>query len=96
MRALFRTGDGQTTARRNAQSLFNDITEGERKGIDKGGGKIKKRRDMSYDYQVHLFKDDGESEFRRLSNNESGERMFNHYLCEWLQSELGCVWAPQP
>lgn len=66
VRALFRTGDGQTTARRNGQSLFNDITEGERKEIDKRGGKVKKRRDMSCDYQVHLFKDHGESEFKRL------------------------------
>lgn len=52
---------------RNGQSPFNDITEGERKGIDKGEGKIKKkRRDMSCDYQLNLFKDHGESGFKRL------------------------------
>lgn len=22
--------------------------------------------------------------------------MSNHYLCEWRQPELGCVWGPQP
>lgn len=67
VRALFRTGDGQATGWRNGQSLFNDITEGERKGIDKGGGKTKKKgRDMSCDFQAIFFKDHGESEAKRL------------------------------
>lgn len=30
VRGLFWTGDGQTTGRRNGQSLFNDITEKEK------------------------------------------------------------------
>lgn len=60
VRGLFRTGDGQTAGWRNGQSLFNDITKGERKVIAKGEGKIKKRKDVSCDYQLNLLKDHGE------------------------------------
>lgn len=53
---LFRTGDGQTTGRRDGQSLFKDITEGEKKDIGKGEGKIKKKGAVSCDYRLNLFK----------------------------------------
>lgn len=54
---LFRTGDGQTTGRRDGQSLFNDVTEGEERYRQRGGeGKIKKKGAVSRGCQLNLFK----------------------------------------